>query len=76
MALGPTELLILLVLFVLPVWGIIDAAIRPDAAWAAAGQSKVVWVLVQIFLWVIGSAVYFVAIRPKLKMHGEGRPSP
>jgi hypothetical protein len=30
MVLGPIELLIVLVLFVLPVWGIIDAAIRPD----------------------------------------------
>jgi len=75
--LGLVELLVLLVVLgflVFPVWGIIDAAIRPDAAWAAAGQSKVVWVLVQIFLWVIGSAVYFVAIRPKLKVYGEGRP--
>jgi hypothetical protein len=67
MIFGPAELLILLVLFLLPVWGIIDAAIRPDSAWAAVGQSKLVWVVVQIFLWVIGSAVYFVAIRPKLK---------
>jgi hypothetical protein len=56
MNLGPTELLILLVLFL--VWGIIDAAVRPDSAWAAAGQSKLVWVVVQMFLWVVGSAVH------------------
>lgn len=67
---GPTELLILLVLFLVPVWGIIDAAIRPDSAWAAAGQSKLAWILVQVFLWVVGSAVYFVAIRPKVKRAG------
>jgi hypothetical protein len=66
MSLGPMELLFFVVLF-LPVWGIIDAAVRPDSAWAAAGQSKVVWVLVQIFLSILGTAVYFVAIRPKLK---------
>jgi hypothetical protein len=42
----------------------------------AAGQSKVVWVLVQIFLWVVGSVVYFIAIRPKVKLYGEGRSSP
>jgi hypothetical protein len=65
--LGSTELLILLFLIVVPVWGIIDAAMRPDSAWAAAGQNKVVWVLVQIFLGILGSAVYFLAIRPKLK---------
>lgn len=70
MNVGAPELLILVLvaLFgVLPLWGIIDAAIRPDAAWAAAGQNKVVWVLVQIFLGVLGAIAYFVAIRPKLK---------
>jgi len=64
---GALELLILLLLFgVLPIWGIIDAAMRPDSVWLAAGQSKIVWVLVQVFLWTIGAAVYFFAIRPKL----------
>ena len=79
MSIGPVELLVLLVMlaiFVLPVWGIVDAAMRPDSAWAAAGQSKVAWILVQVFLWTLGAAVYFVAIRPKLKMYGEDRASP
>ncbi len=44
-----------------------DAAMRPDDVWAAAGQNKIVWVLVEIFLWTPGAAIYFLAIRPKLK---------
>jgi hypothetical protein len=67
--LGVPELLIILFILggmVLPVWGIVDAAIRPDSVWAAAGQNKVVWVIIQIFLWTLGAVIYFVAIRPKL----------
>jgi hypothetical protein len=66
---APEVIIFVLVLFImgLPVWGIVDAAIRPDSVWAAAGQSKIVWVIVQLFLWTVGALVYFVAIRPKLK---------
>jgi hypothetical protein len=73
--LGAPELIIifvLLVFVVLPVWGIIDAATKPESVWAAAGQNKLVWVVVQIFLGVLGAAVYFLAIRPKLKAAGTG----
>lgn len=69
MGIGPAELLIIFIIIgslVLPIWGIIDAAVRPDAVWAAAGQNKIVWVLVQIFLWTLGAVIYFIAIRPKL----------
>lgn len=68
-SLGAPEMLIILFLLggmVIPIWGIIDAAIRPDAVWAATGQNKIVWVIIQIFLWTLGAIVYFVAIRPKL----------
>jgi hypothetical protein len=78
MGLGAPELLILLFLlvtFIFPIWGIIDAAIRPDAVWAATGQNKIVWVLVQIFLWTLGAIIYFVAIRPKL-VAATPRPNP
>ena len=75
MNLGPTELILvvtILPLMVLPVWGIVDAAMRPDDVWAAAGQNKIVWVLVQIFLWALGAVIYFVLIRPKLIAAGGG----
>jgi hypothetical protein len=68
--LGAPELIIIILVLgfmVLPVWGIVDAAMRPDSVWEAAGQNKLVWVLIEIFLWPLGAAIYFIAIRPKLK---------
>ena len=72
MSLGPAEILLLVVAVALPVWGIVDAGTRPNSSWAAADQSKVVWGLVQILLWGLGSLVYFIAIRPKLKAVTSG----
>ncbi len=69
MNLGVPELLIVIVLLgfvVLPLWGIIDAAMRPESQWTAASQNKVAWILLQVFLGIAGAAVYFLAIRPKL----------
>ncbi len=68
MNIGLGELLILsAVLWILPIVGIIDAALRPDDVWARANQNKLVWIVVQIFLSVIGTLAYFIAVRPKLK---------
>jgi hypothetical protein len=67
--LGAPEILILFMLlfgFVLPIWGIVDAATRPDPVWTAAGQNKVLWIVLQIVLGALGAIIYFVAIRPKL----------
>jgi hypothetical protein len=67
--LGAPELLIitfLLFFAVLPIWGIVDAAMRPNEAWAATGQSKALWIILQFVLGVIGAIIYFLAIRPKL----------
>ena len=54
------------------IWGVVDALQRPDAAWAAAGQSKTTWVVLMIVLaflcglgWVV-ALVYLFSIRPKL----------
>ena len=68
--LGAPELLILIALPVfgiLPLRGILDAATRPDVAWQEIGNSRVAWILVQIFLGVFGAVAYFAAIRPNLK---------
>ena len=61
---GP--ILVLLVLGVFPVWATLDAALKPDASWQAAGQSKIVWVLVCLLLSIFGSIAYVIAIRPKV----------
>ena len=69
MGLGAPEILILLMLlvgFVLPIWGIVDAATKPDHLWTATGQNKVLWIVLQIVLGALGAIIYFAAIRPKL----------
>lgn len=63
------------------VWGIVDAATRPDAAWTVAGQNKVLWIVLQaggLFFFGLGlifAIVYFAAIRPKV-MAAQGSPPP
>jgi hypothetical protein len=63
--------LALLVLVALPIWGIIDAAVLPDSDWEAASQNKVVWVLVMLFLSILGTIVYALAIRPQVRAAGR-----
>jgi hypothetical protein len=70
---GP-DLLLILVLFVIPLWAIIDAATRPTPAWRAAGQSKPLWLSLIIgttlltgLIGVILSIVYLTVIRPKVR---------
>jgi hypothetical protein len=63
-------LLVILLVMVLPIWSVLDAALRPDGAWQAAGQSKVVWVLVILFMPLVGSLIYFAAVRPKVRAGG------
>ena len=64
-------LLVALLGVFLPIWGILDAATRPDNAWIAADQSKMVWVVVQLFLWTIGTIAYLIVVRPKLKARAD-----
>ena len=69
MALGLFVLLILLaalVGFAFWLWALIDALQRPEAEWQRAGQSKLVWILVMIFLGLLGSFIYLVVARPRL----------
>ena len=57
---------LVLVLGVFPLWATLDAAMTPDPSWQAAGQNKVVWVLVCLLLGFFGSIAYVLAIRPKV----------
>lgn len=73
---GVVELFILLfglAALALPIWGIIDAAQRPDWQWKAAGASRTTWIaLMAIFGFVcspvglIVSIYYLAAMRPRL----------
>lgn len=51
---------------VLWLWGLVDALKIPDDRWAAAGQSKLLWVLVIVFLGLLGAVLYAVIARPTL----------
>jgi hypothetical protein len=61
-----------LVFWGIPIWGVVDAALKPDPVWAAAGQNKILWVALQVILGIIGTAIYFFAVRPKLSPPAAG----
>ena len=85
MSFGPTELVLIVFLviplgLVFPIWGIVDAAGRPDAAWARAEQSKTLWIVLQAvgmlvcFGWIL-AVIYLAVIRPKVRA-AEGGVAP
>jgi hypothetical protein len=67
-------LLVLVASFALAVWALIDAAIRPKMAFEAAGQNKVLWIVLPLLgIFFLGplagvlAAVYLAVIRPKVR---------
>jgi hypothetical protein len=80
--LGGAFLVLGLASFVLRVWALVDALVRPETAYVAAGkQSKVLWVVllvVGLIFWLVGviaAIVYFVDVRPALRGASGGRSS-
>ncbi|MGO8872291.1 MAG: DUF2516 family protein [Acidimicrobiales bacterium] len=72
---GFIALLIPLACLVLALWALVDAASRPAPAFQAAGQSKVLWIVLPIagiFLFTIVGGivgiVYLAVIRPKVRL--------
>ena len=59
--------LIALAGFAFWLWALIDAVQRPDAEWEQAGQNKLIWILVLIFVGFIGSFLYLLVARPQLE---------
>ena len=45
---------------------LIQALRVPDHDWAAAGQSKILWVLVMVLLGILGTILYVLIARPAL----------
>ncbi len=68
------------------IWGVVDAATRPDPAWVAAGQNKVLWIVLQAVGFVVLppagivlAIVYLAAVRPKVasaQVPGTRSPDP
>ncbi len=68
---------ILLVFLLVPaaafVWWLVelvDALKVPRAQWNAAGESQLLYVLLMVFLGVIGTFMYVLIARPKLRVVG------
>jgi heme/copper-type cytochrome/quinol oxidase subunit 2 len=59
--------LIFVLLIAVSLWAIIDAALQPDQAYAAAGLSKGTVTALLILTCVVGALVYFPLIRPRLR---------
>jgi uncharacterized membrane protein YfcA len=58
-------------LLAMPLWGIVDAVVRPDHHWRAAGLSKRRWVRMQAIgmpfgVGVVPAIAYFARVRPRL----------
>ena len=60
-------LAVILAFAVLWLWSLVDALRIHDQTWKAAGQSKLVWVVVIIFLGILGSVLYVAIPKRDLK---------
>lgn len=54
------------VLTVAWLWSLVDALRISDQRWDTAGQNKLLWVLLIVFLGVVGSVLYVAIPRPAL----------
>lgn len=66
---GATELFLLLIVIVIAVpwlWMLIDCLKRPDDKFAIGGNyAKLIWVLVIIFIGLIGALIYYFLVKRK-----------
>ena len=61
-------ILIGLALEILFIWLVYrDTQNYSDAAWERSGQNKVLWLVLTFFFGLIGLAIYFMAIAPKVR---------
>jgi hypothetical protein len=63
----------------LTVWALLDAARRPEWAWALSGRRRVVWLAAILFgamtvvVGVVVSSVYLWRVRPAVAAAEDGR---
>jgi Protein of unknown function (DUF2516) len=63
----------------LSVWALLDAARRPEWAWALAGRRRVLWLAAILFgamvlaVGVVVSGVYLARVRPEVAAAETGR---
>jgi hypothetical protein len=63
----------------LTAWALLDAARRPEWAWALAGRRRVVWLAAILFgamtlaVGIVVSSVYLLRVRPEVEAAESGR---
>jgi MFS family permease len=63
----------------LSVWALLDAAGRPEWAWALAGRRRVMWIAAILFgvltlvVGLVVSVVYLLRVRPEIAAAEQGR---
>lgn len=62
----PLFLIGVLLIPALMIWALIDLMSRPSSEWEQADQDKMIWVLVVVFVGVIGPILYLTIGRSKL----------
>lgn len=65
---------IMLGLFVFHIWALVDALRTPASVWNAAEQNQVLWVIVVLFLSLLGPVLYLLIARPQLQAAGGAGP--
>lgn len=53
--------------------GALHAATRPDSSWEAAGQSKLLWIILNVVLTFLAAVPYFLIVAPKLRRAAKSR---
>lgn len=48
-------------------WSLVDILRRPEQEWKAIGQDRTLWLVLVLFVGLMGSLGYFLAIRPKFE---------
>ena len=69
-------LVVLLGLSVVWLWGLIDSITRPQWAYVQARSNKALWIVLNVVLGSVGSLIYLLAIRPRLKAAELDRGAP
>ena len=59
-------ILLLVVMPALTIWALVDLLRRPTSQWETAGQDRLVWALVVVFVGLVGPVLYLTIGRNQL----------
>lgn len=70
-----TLIVLFLVMAALWIWSLVDALRIPDQRWSAAGENKILWVVLIVVLGILGSILYVLIPRKRLGGAPSGTPA-